>query len=130
MKVIKYKSLGYAEITVYANSIFHIHFLSKVPLNINQAKEIDALRLSLMENDKALVLSTSKDRFVVPTNEAIAYIQSANRMNHVKANAFVISSFSQRLAVKTAQRLNKMPTPISFFSNKEDAIAWLLNQGA
>lgn len=128
MKVIKRKTLGYADIVVYDNGIFNIHVLSTVPISLEQAVEINELRLTLMEDDKALVLSTTEDKFVVPTPEAIEYIQSANRMNHVKANAFVISSFSQRLAAKAADRLNKMPSPISFFKNREEAIEWLLKQ--
>lgn len=128
MKVVKRKTLGYADIVVYDNGIFNIHVLSSVPISLEQAVEINEIRLTLMEDDKALVLSTSEDEFVVPTPEAIKYILSANRMNNVKANAFVFSSFSQRLAAKAAGRLDKMPAPISFFKSREEAIEWLLNQ--
>jgi|SRR5690554_220736 len=128
MKVLKQKSLGFADVIVYDNEIFNIHILTKSPLSLDQAIKVNELRLSLMENNKALVLSTSESDFVVPTNEAIEYILSANRLNHVKANAFVIASFSQRLAVKAADRLKKIPSPIRFFSNKKDAIEWLLSQ--
>ncbi|HZH86292.1 MAG TPA: hypothetical protein VFD77_03175 [Brumimicrobium sp.] len=127
MKIIEQISLDYAEITVYENGIFQAHFLNKTPLSVEQATEINDLRLSLLNNKKALILSTSEDSFVVPTKEAVEYIQSANRSNFVKANAFVIKSFSQRLAIKEANNLSEMPTPIAYFGTEKEAIDWLLS---
>ena len=127
MKEIDKKSLDYAEIIIYDNGIFHVHFLDRVPYNIDQAKEITELRKSLMKGVKALVLSTSEDRFVVPNKEAVEYFQSADRMDSVKANAFVIKSFSQRLAFKAVNGLRKMTTPVAYFENEKEAIKWLLS---
>src|SRR5690554_5039423 len=128
MKVIKRKTLGYADVVVYDNGIFNIHVLSTVPISLEQAVEINEIRLTLMEDDNALVLSTSEGEFVVPTPETINYILSENRMNNVKAKAFVISNFCQRLAAKEAGRLKRMPASISYFKSREEAIEWLLSQ--
>ena len=127
MEVIKHKSLGYADIFIYDNGIFHVHVLDKNSYTIEQAKEITALRESLMNNKKALVLSSSENSFVAPSKEAVEYFQSANRMDSVKANAFVIKSFSQLLVIKAVNELKKMSTPVAYFRTEKEAIEWLLS---
>lgn len=126
MKVVERKSLAYAEIILYENGIFHSHILGKTPLSIEQAKEINALRETFLKSEKALVLSTSEDSYFVLTKEAEEYLQSKKRLDSVKANAFVIKSFSQRLAIKAIKSINKLSVPIAYFGTEEEAIKWLL----
>jgi hypothetical protein len=128
MKVLIQKHLKFADIFVYDNGIFHIHVLGKIPLTLEQAKTITENRKTLMSNKKALVLTTSNDKFVVPTQEVIEYLECANRLDTVKATAFVVSSFSQRLSVKSSNLLSRMPTLIACFSTKEEAVEWLLSK--
>ncbi|PWH84649.1 DUF7793 family protein [Brumimicrobium oceani] len=126
MKVIVKKSLGYADVTIYDNDIFHTHVLSAKPLTLEQAKEITNFRMTNMKGRKALMLSTGEDRYIIPTQEALDYIQSTNRAATVKGDAFVIKSLSQRLFIKTVNNLRKMQTPVSFFASNQKAIDWLL----
>jgi hypothetical protein len=127
MEVILKKSLGFVDIVIYDNAIFHSHILSKIPLTLSQVKEVYEFRLSVMGDKKALMLSTGADRYIVPTQDAIDYIESKDRTLSIKADAFVIKSFSQRLFIKTTTGLKKMATPISFFSTDSRAIEWLLS---
>lgn len=127
MNVIAKKSLGYADVTIYDNAIFHTHVLSAKPLTLEQAKEITSFRIENMDGKKALMLATGEDRYIIPTQEAIDYIQSAERTATVKGDAFVIKSLSQRLFIKTINNLRKMQTPVSFFASDQKAIDWLLN---
>lgn len=127
MKVALKKSLGYADVVIYDNGIFHIHVLSNVSMTLCQVKEINDLRVSHFGKSKALVLSSGEDSFVVPTQEAVEYLQSTDRNLSVKATAFVIKSFSQRLAIKAASVSNKMTTPTSYFATLDKAVEWLLS---
>ena len=127
MNVILKKSLGHVDVTIYDNGIFHTHVLSKKPLTLEQAKEITSFRHENMKSSKSLMLSTGEDRYIIPTHDAISYIKSEERTATVKADAFVIKSLSQRLAIKTIAGLKKMNTPIAFFANKQKAIEWLLS---
>src|SRR5690554_6821395 len=108
MNVIVKKSLGYADVTIYDNAIFHTHVLSAKPLTLEQAKEITEFRIENMKGEKALMLSTGEDRYIILTQEALDYKQSSNRAKTVKADVFVIRSLSQRLFIKTLNNLRKM----------------------
>lgn len=125
MEVVKKFSLEYADVVIYDNGIFHSHIFSKVPLNLDQVKEIYAIRISNMGNKKSLMLSTGEDRYLVPSQEALEFLQSKDRTLSVKADAFVIKSFSQRLFIKTANNLRKSAAPVSFFATNAKAIKWL-----
>ena len=127
MNVVLKKYLGYADIVIYDNDIFHTHVLSRTAITLDQAKEINEFRLSSMGRVKALMLSTGEDKYIVPTKEAMDYIHSFDRTLTVRGDAFVIKSFSQRLYIKTAVGFKKMATPVSFFASNHKAIEWLLS---
>ena len=128
MNVVIKKLLGFAKIILYDNGILHVHFLGKKNIDILQAKEVSEFRESLFVTSRALVLTTCEDRFIIPTQEVMEFINSENRALTVKGDAFVIRSLSQRLFIKTAVGLKNRKTPISFFATKENAIEWLLSK--
>ena len=107
--------MGFVDIVIYDNAVFHSHVLSKIPLTLSQVKEVYEFRVSVMGCKRALILTTGEDRYIVPTQEAIDYIQSTDRTLSVKADAFVIKSFSQRLFIKTATSLKKNGNSNLFF---------------
>jgi hypothetical protein len=127
MNVVRKMSLGYAKIIIYDNGIFHVHFLDKISVDLEQIKQINDLRESFFITSKALVLSTSEDEFVLPTPEAMQYARSADRNEMIKAEAYVIKSFSQRLFMVSSKDSNKTSTPTSYFDSEEKAIEWLLS---
>jgi len=127
MNVVRKMSLGYAKIIIYDNGIFHVHFLDKISVDLEQIKQINDLRESFFITSKALVLSTSEDEFVLPTPEAMQYARSADRNEMIKAEAYVIKSSSQRLFMVSSKDSNKTSTPTSYFDSEEKAIEWLLS---
>jgi hypothetical protein len=126
MKIVVKKELGFANIIIYDNDVFHIHVLDRTPITIDQAQQIEALRFSLTKLPLGLTLSTSNDDFVLPTQETIKYIQSDKRSLTIKANAYVVKSFSHRLAMKAATKINKKSYSCGYFESNDKAIAWLM----
>ena len=80
-----------------------------------------------MGDKKTLMLATGEDQYIVPNLEVLDYIKSSSRLTTVKAYAFVIKSFSQRLFIKTAISLKDTKNPIAFFVSDQNAIEWLLS---
>lgn len=126
MNIVLKETLGFVDIKIYDNNIFHTNVVGKVPLTVAQAKEITAFRMDNMGGKKALMLYTRDDRYTVPTPEVIEYIKSTDRKENVLGDAFVIKSFSQRLFVKTLSTVRGVQVPTSFFASKQKATDWLL----
>ena len=101
--------------------------MSKLQVTSSQVKEIHELRISVLGDKKTLMLATGENRYIVPTPEALDFIKSSSRSSTVKAFAFVIKSFSQRLFIKTGISLKDTKNPIAFFLSDQNAIEWLLS---
>ncbi|PWH84648.1 hypothetical protein [Brumimicrobium oceani] len=95
MNIVLKETLGFVDIKIYDNNIFHTNVVGKVPLTVAQAKEITAFRMDNMGGKKALMLYTRDDRYTVPTPEVIEYIKSTDRKEHVLGDAFVIKLLSK-----------------------------------
>lgn len=128
MKTIKETEVPSARIMIREDGIMHIHIKTSASFEIENSIEIVEAREQLAGGKKFPILYTSEYRFVTPSKEVKEYISTSNqRTALVVADAFVIGSFSQRLAAKIYLKLNKPSIPTEFFSTQEDAIEWLLN---
>lgn len=103
----------------------HIHIRIKNSFTINDSREIVAARTSLAKGVKYPVLYTAEFSFVTPSSEVTEYLTSPERTRLVVADAFVVKSFSQRLAAKAYHLINKPKKPTAIFSSEEKAMEWL-----
>ena len=127
MKIAIERSLGFADIIIYDNGIFHVNVLFSSPLSLNEALVIEELRINIMGYPLGLILATSEDRFVILSDETLEFMASHERNVTIKANAVVLKSLSQRLFTKSSSSLKKVPTPMSYFGSEDKAIEWLLS---
>lgn len=126
MKNIKEIEVPSARIMIREDGIMHVHIKISTSFEIENSMEIVEAREKLAEGKALPILYTSQYRFVTPSKEVKEYISSSNqRKALVVADAFVIGSFSQRLAAKIYLKLNKPSVPTAFFSSEEEAIEWL-----
>lgn len=115
-----------ARIVIRTDGVMHIHIKVSTSFEIENSKEIFEAREKLAEGKPYPILYTSEYRFVTPSKEVKEYVSSIERTKLVLADAFVIGSFSQRLAAKIYLKLNKPSVPTEFFSTEDEAITWLL----
>lgn len=128
MRNIKEIEVPSARIMIREDGIMHVHIKTSTSFEIENSLEIFSAREILAEGKRYPILYTSEYRFVTPSKEVKEYISTSNqRTALVVADAFVIGSFSQRLAAKIYLKLNKPSVPTEFFSTQEEAIQWLLN---
>ena len=125
LKKIRSTSVGAADICIYDNGIMHINIKIRNSFTINDSHEIVAARTSLAKGKKYPVMYTTKYSFVTPSNEVSEYLTSPERTRLVLADAFVVKSFSQRLAAKAYYLIKKPKKPTSIFSSEEKALEWL-----
>jgi hypothetical protein len=52
MNFLHKKHLGYADVVIYDNDIFHTHILSGIPLTLSQVIEISEFRNSFLKTEK------------------------------------------------------------------------------
>lgn len=128
MKKSKEIDVPSARITIREDGIMHIHIKISTSFEIENSKEIVEAREKLANGKRHPILYTTQYRFVTPSKEVKEYVAKSNqRTALVLADAFVIGSFSQRLAAKIYLKLNRPSVPTAFFSSEESAIEWLLN---
>jgi hypothetical protein len=125
LSVINKVDIPSADICIYSNGIMHIHIKVRNTFEISDSKEIVEARTALAQGKKHPVLYTTEHSFVTPSKEVNSYVASEQRSELVLADAFVIKSFSQRLAAKTYMLFKSPVRPTSFFSNEDAAIEWL-----
>lgn len=115
----------WAIITKRSDGIIHVHNLIKGSVSIEASKSIVEGRTKLAQNKSHPMLYTSDSPTVTPSEELTEYLLTEERNRLVLADAFVITSFSQRLAAKMYYTLKKPIKPTAFFLNEEQAVQWL-----
>lgn len=127
MKITSEILLDYAEIHVYDNGIFHIHFIDKRKLTLDRVKEITEIRWRLCGNENGLVLSSTEDKFILPEDNAYNYLNSKERLKTIKAQVYVVKGLSQQVALKTAKLFHIFSVPTKGFKNVKEGVEWLLS---
>lgn len=125
VKVIEEVILDCAIITLRSDKIIHIHNLLNGPMSLEISKKIVNARSRLAKNKPYPMLYTSENPTVTASEELTEYLLTEERNRLVLADAFVITSFSQRLAAKMYFNLKKPVKPTSFFPNEVQAVKWL-----
>ncbi|MDX1650860.1 MAG: hypothetical protein R3277_00085 [Brumimicrobium sp.] len=114
-----------ADIYISSDGIMYIYLKIKGVVDMSHSKEIVNARTALAQKKKYPILYISENSFVTPSKEVIDYLTTPERGHLVLADAFVIKSFSQRLAAKTYILINKPSKPTRVFSRESEAVSWL-----
>lgn len=114
-----------ATISVPEYGIMKIHIKVEDEFTIENSMAIVKARTKLADGRKMAMLYTTETKFVIPSKEVREYVATEKRSELVIADAFVIGSLAQRLAVRFFIRFNKPVRPTRFFDNEESAIEWL-----
>jgi hypothetical protein len=125
LKTIRAVSVSAADISIYEKGIMHIHIKIKNSFSLEDAKVIIEARTTISKGKKFPVLYTSEYSFVTPSKEVTEYLSTPERADLIKAEAYVVRSFSQRLAAKTYLLIQGHSTPVSMFSSEGKALSWL-----
>lgn len=126
MELLDYKNLGFSEISWYDNGICHIHYLQASAATLEQIKLIVVTRNEMTQHQPVGLLSDAKDKFLVPTSEALQFLHSDTRIKTTLAHAYIIKSLPQQLAINSSTILKKFSMPTKGFRTKDLAIEWLL----
>lgn len=125
MGIIKDIHTPSAHIMILEEGIMHVHVLTKNYFEMENSREIVEARTKLADGIAYPVLFTSEHPFVTPSQEVKSFVTSEERTQLVKADAFIMKSFPQRLAAKLYVKFNKPAVPTAFFSNEDEAKNWL-----
>lgn len=118
-------SVSSADINIYSNGVMHIHIKIRNAFTLRDSREIVAARTSLAKGTRYPVLYTTQYSFVTPSEEVAEFLTTPERTRLVVADAFVVKSFSQRLAAKAYHIIKKPKKPTAIFSSEEKAMEWL-----
>lgn len=114
-----------ATISILEEGIMKVHIKVEDEFTIDDSKAIVEARTKLANGRKMAMLYTTSTKFVIPSKEVREYVATEERSEFVTADAFVISSLAQRLAVRFFIRFNKPVRPTRFFESEEAALEWL-----
>lgn len=65
------------------------------------------------------------DKFTLPTSEVREYLALPETALYTSAEAYVLTSFSQKLAGNIYLSFNKPARPTKFFNSEDKAVEWL-----
>ncbi len=126
MKKTTEKAIDLPEATIQflEERIMHIHIKVEHEFELEHSKKILEARTRLAAGRKMAILYTAT-KFVIPSREVREFLATEERSHLVLADAFVINSLPQRLAVKFFIQFNKPVRPTRFFESSENALNWL-----
>tara|TARA_B100000508_G_scaffold141092_1_gene146429 strand:+ start:91268 stop:91672 length:405 start_codon:yes stop_codon:yes gene_type:complete len=125
LSIIRSVSTSAADIVIYDNNIMHIHIKIRNSFTMKDSIIIVEARTKLAQGNRYPVMYTAEYSFVTPSNEVTEFLSTAERRKLILADAFVVKSFSQRLAAKSYMLFKKPKTPTSIFASEEKAMIWL-----
>jgi hypothetical protein len=122
MKVVKTKT---SEMFMDEHGILHKTVVENCHVTLENLKESDEATRELTEGKKVLVLYDARPHFTL-TEDAMEYAQKDIFDKQRIATAIVSDKVGIRITIDYMNKIVKSPIPIRAFSNKEDALKWLL----
>jgi hypothetical protein len=117
--------LGHTVFIKKANGIVEAQCSDNFTYEIEHIKENLECLKSLAENGRLLMLNCLEP-YTQLSAEARFFIAKGSHINIIKAEAFVIQSFAQKLIANFFIKVDKPKVPMNFFLKKEEAEKWLL----
>lgn len=92
--------------------------------SIEDIKENEKAICQLANHQKVLILVITNE-FSMLDEEARVFLSSKQAMKYSTAEAYVISSLSQRIVSNFIAQTKGFPVPVKFFINEASAVEWL-----
>jgi hypothetical protein len=118
------KISGPFSIAIRDDGIARISITENIDIEVNHIKEIVSLLEQAGQGQKFPILIVASE-FTLPSAEARAYLATPESDPYAIAEAYITSSFSQRLVGKVYLSLNKPARPTRLFKEETKAIEWL-----
>lgn len=122
--IIKEVIISCAVIQLRQDGILHIHITIPEELEIIHTKAIFEARNKLTNNTSHPHLYTG-GIYLNPSDEVTKFAASEERNKLVIADAYVISSLSQRIIANFYLKFKKPIRPTKIFTDEDTAIIWL-----
>jgi|TARA_B110000467_G_C18194605_1_gene408145 hypothetical protein len=107
--------------------IVHLSFQNYAYVNLDESKEILSARKRLLPNTKQfLLVDLTNDP--VPNKESKQFANSDDLINITKAMALITKGNISRIVGNFFFQMKETSYPTRLFTNKKDAIDWLLSQ--
>ena len=113
-----------ASVTLRSDDIILVEIRSDDEFELDQAKQATKAIEQISDGKKHPVLILS-DKFTLPTSEVRQYMASPESAPFTSAEAYILTSFTQKLVGNIYLNFNKPVRPTKFFISEEKAIEWL-----
>ncbi|MCE3279753.1 MAG: hypothetical protein K0S44_1944 [Bacteroidetes bacterium] len=124
VSILSEKNSGPFAIAIRDDGIARIAITENIDIEVNHIKEIVSLLEQAGDGQKFPVLIVASE-FTLPSAEARAYLATPESDPYAIAEAYITSSFSQRLVGKVYLSLNRPARPTRLFKEEAKAIEWL-----
>jgi hypothetical protein len=118
--------LPYATLT-YKEPIVFIRYKDNTLLDTKEINEIFKACHTLTGNEPYLIFADLTN-FVDSTNEANKASVDKENIANLVASATLVKLLGQRLQANAFLEVNKPPYPMQVFTDKDEAVKWLLEQ--
>lgn len=123
MKSIRSKT---SEMYMDEYGILHKTAIENCHINLESLKESEAITRQLTGNKKVAVFYDARNHFTI-TDEALEYVRKDIFNKQRIATAIVSRKTGIRIMVDYITRAHASAIPVKVFSNKEDALEWLIS---
>lgn len=112
-------------LTIDEHGIFHKTVVEDCHVDLEAVQEADRLMQELTGGNKVLMLYDARPHFTI-TEDAMEYSRKDIFNKQRIATAIISDKIAIKIMVDYFMNTLKSPVPIKVFSNKEDALEWLL----
>jgi len=110
--------------TLVEPGIIRFSLNENIEWSLEDAKESHAANMKLSNGGKYIVYM-NLNRFIIPSNEAMAFISSKTVTDYRIAGCFVIENAAMILIGNLFNRFFKKATPSMMFKNEAEAFKWM-----
>lgn len=121
LKTVNFKILS---VNLRSDGLVHVKIKGNEEIDVKNVVEVVSA-LETFYEEKKFPLLIVVDEYTLPTPEARAYIATPESDPYACAEAYVIQSFTQKLAGNVYLSFNKPARPTRLFNSEEKAIEWL-----
>jgi hypothetical protein len=121
LKTVNFKILS---VNLRSDGLVHVKIKGNEEIDVKNVVEVVSA-LEIFYEEKKFPLLIVVDEYTLPTPEARAYIATPESDPYASAEAYVIQSFTQKLAGNVYLSFNKPARPTRLFNSEEKAIEWL-----
>ncbi len=125
--IVEKRSLRFSTVTLRTDGLMHFDFKSNSTLEVDDIKEVVEAVKEIGKGKLFANLITAGE-YVTLGPGVREYSASEYANAQTIADAFVVSSLPEKLLANFYIKINKPPKPTRMFTDKNKAIAWLLQK--